>query len=269
VTFMADPEFTPLQTMSSILSRWWIPVVMAVLGGIVGWVFHFFYPTVYEATSNLTVTMDFSQRELTQYEQDYAFNAAGAIINSTAVKDQIVTKVQIDGIQISSTQLAQRMLSEGKQSIWELHTRDLDPQVAAKLANTWAQVADEALNGALEHAIQAKELQVQIDMLSICLPLALATPGPGATLQPAPGDCGRYSLAELQTAMQSWTDKLVQEKSLSMGILPIMEFALTSYASIPEKPVLFNQASLILSGSLIGFVISLWVAGSRRVQRRG
>jgi uncharacterized protein involved in exopolysaccharide biosynthesis len=266
---MPDQEFTPLETMTSILSRWWVPVVMAILGGILGWAFHFFHPAVYEATSNLTVTMDFSQRELSQYEQDYAFNAAGAIINSTAVKDQIVRKAQSDGISLTPAQLAQQMLSEGRQSVWELHIRDRDPQVAAKLANTWAQLANDALNAALEHAIQAEEFQVQIDMLNICLPLALATPEPGGNLQPAPGNCGGYSLAELQTAMQSWADKLVQEKSLSMGILPIMEFALTGYAFVPEKPVLYNQASLTLAGALIGFVISLWVAGGRRVQRRG
>jgi uncharacterized protein involved in exopolysaccharide biosynthesis len=266
---MTDQEFTPHETMASIFSRWWIPVVMAALGAILGWTFHFFHPAVYEATSNLTITMDFSQRELTQYEQDYAFNAAGAIINSTAVKDQIVAKVQTDGILISSIQLAQQMFSEGRQSVWELHVRDRDPQVAADLANTWAQVANEALNTALEHAIQSEQLQYQIDALQACLPLEPGTPEPDANSQPALEGCGHFSLVEIQTAMQSWTNQLVQEKGLSAGILPIMEFALTGEASVPEKPVLFDQASLILAGALVGLVISLWVAGSRKVQRHG
>jgi uncharacterized protein involved in exopolysaccharide biosynthesis len=245
---MADSEFTPLETVAHILSRWWIAVIMAILGGIVGWAFHFFHPPVYEATAILTVTMDFSQRELTQYEQDYAFNAAGAIINSTAVEDQIVTISQTDGISISPTQLEQRMFSEGRQSVWELHIRDRNPQVAAELVNIWAQVANDALNTTLEHAIKAEQLQYQVDKLEACLP---STPG------------------MTETDLQSWANELVQEKKLSLGILSIMEFALTGSASVPEKPVLFDQASLTLAGALIGFVISLWVAGSQRVQRSG
>ena len=95
---MADLEFIPFETMTRILSRWWITAAMAIAGGLLGWAFHFFSPSVYEATAILTVTMDFSQRELTQYEQDYAFNAAGAIIDSTEVKDQIVANAQKNGI---------------------------------------------------------------------------------------------------------------------------------------------------------------------------
>ena len=73
---------------------------------------------------------------------------------------------------------------------------------------------------------------------------------------------------EIQTAMQSWTTGLVQEKEQALGILPILEFAITGYASIPEKPVLSDQSSLTLAGALIGLVISLWVAGNPGVRRR-
>jgi uncharacterized protein involved in exopolysaccharide biosynthesis len=266
---MSDSEFTPLETMAHILSRWWIAVAMTILGGIVGWAFHFFHPPVYEATAVLTVTMDFPQRELTQYEQDYAFGAAGSIITSAAVKDQIVTRAQADGISISPTQLDQSMASEGRQSDWELHIRDRDPKAAADLANIWAQVANDALNTALEHAIQAEQLQNQIDMLEACLPFAPGMTESTVNPPPSPNDCERFSLVDIQTVLQSWTDDLVQDKKLSLGILSIMEFSLTSNAPIPDKPALFDQASLTLAGALIGFVISLWVAGSRRVRRRG
>ncbi len=266
---MADSEFTPLETMVRILSRWWITVIMAISGGVVGWAFHFFHPPVYEATAILTVNIDFTKRELTQYEEDYAFNVAGAVITSTVVQDLIVTEAQIDGISLNPTQLAQQMFSEGRQSVWELHVRDRDPQVAAELANIWAQAANDALNTALDHAIQAEQFQYQVDRLGACLPFAPGMTESAAQPRPTPKDCGRFSLVEIQTVLQSWTDELVQEKELSLGILSIMEFALTSYASIPEKPVLSDQASLTFAGAMIGFVISLWVAGSRKVPGRG
>ncbi|HEY5158404.1 MAG TPA: Wzz/FepE/Etk N-terminal domain-containing protein [Anaerolineales bacterium] len=264
---MADSEFTPFHTLARILSRWWITIILALIGGIIGWGFHFFHAPVYEATSILTVNMDFSQRVLTQYEEDYAFNAAGNIINSTAVKDQIVTKAQTDGISVDPTRLAQQMFAERRQSVWELHIRDRDPQIAAELANIWAQMAKDALNAALEHALGAEQFQNQVDLLEACQPVAPGTTESTPLPSPIPQDCGRYSLADIQTEIQSWANALVQEKNLSFGILPVMEFALTGEASIPEKPVLYNRASLTLAGALIGFVISLWVAGIRWGQR--
>jgi uncharacterized protein involved in exopolysaccharide biosynthesis len=265
---MADSEFTPLYSLTRILSRWWIIVAMAVSGGILGWVFHFFHPPVYEATTVLTITMDFTERELTQYEQDYAFNAVGAIITSTVVKEQIVSSSQINGVSISQTQLAKQIFLEGRQSVWELHVRDQDPYNAAEIANIWAQVANDVLNAALEHAMQADQLQVQMKLMEACLPFTPGVAGYPKLPPPVSKDCGRFSLMEIEMAMQNWTKELVQEKQQTLGILPIFEFAITGYASIPEKPVLSDLSSLTLAGALIGFVVSLWVAGSSRVRRR-
>jgi capsular polysaccharide biosynthesis protein len=265
---MTEGEFTPIDTVKRIFFHWWIVAGMAILGGILGWVFHFFQPPVYEATASLTVTMDFTQIELSQYEQDYAFSAAGAIIDSSAVKDQIIARAQTVGISITQSGLAALMFSEGKQSVWELNVRNQDPQVAAELVNIWAQVAEETLNAALQHAMQADQLQMQINLLDACLPVAPGVIIPDAQPRPTPKDCGRYSLTEIHTVLQNWTNELAQEKELAEGIFFNLEFALTSRASIPETPVLYNQASLTFAGAMIGFVISLWVGGTRKVRSR-
>jgi uncharacterized protein involved in exopolysaccharide biosynthesis len=266
---MADSEFTPFETLASVFSRWWITVIMAVLGGVVGLAFHLFQPPVYQATAIITVTMDFSQRELTQYEQDYAFNAAGGMVNSTAVVDQIILKAKLNGITLSQRGLKTKMALEAMQSVWEMHIRDQDPQVAAELANIWAGVALDGLNTALDHAMQAEQYQHEITILETCLPSQPDANQPGAIPPPTPKDCERYSLQEIQAALRDSTDALVQEKQLTFGILPTMEFAMTSLASIPENPVIFNQAGLVLAGAVIGFVISLWGTSIRRVKRRG
>jgi capsular polysaccharide biosynthesis protein len=268
VRSLADSEFIPILVIKRIFSYWWIMAVMAILGGIFGWAFHFLQPPVYEATAELTVMMDFTRIELTQYEQDYAFSAVGGIIDSSAVKDQMATGAQAIGISITQPKLFGMMFSEGKQSVWELHVRDQDPKVAADLANLWAQVANDDLNAALSHAIQSEQLQAQIDLLSACLPIAPGVIVPDALPRPTPKDCGRYSLTEIQTELKTWTDELVQEQKLTLGVLPTFEFAQTGYASIPETPILYNLASLTLAGAMIGFVISFWVAGSLRVRSR-
>jgi hypothetical protein len=265
---MDDSEFTPIENIKSVFSHWWILVGFAVVGGVIGWLFHFLQPPIYEATARITVSMDFSERELTQYEQDYAFSSAGEIIISSTLKDQILAKALATGISISSTQLRQQMFSEGRQSVWELHIRNPDAQVATDLANIWAGVAVEDLNIALDHAMQAEQLQYQVDVMEACLPFPPGMPGPDAKPHPTLKDCGRFSLADIRTALANRTDELVQQRKLSLGVLPNMAFGLTGNASIPAEPVLYDQAVLTLAGTLIGFIIALWVTGSRGGKHR-
>jgi uncharacterized protein involved in exopolysaccharide biosynthesis len=234
-----------------------------VLGGIVGWMFHFYQPPVYEAKASITITMDFEKRQLTQYEEDYAFGAAGAIITSTEVMNLIIAEAQAQGYLIGLTQLQQRIFLEGKQSVWELRVRDRDPKVAAELTNIWAEKATYALNIALEHALRAEQLQYQIDGLGSCLPGTAVTPQPLAPL-----DCQGFSPKEIQVMLQDRTNELVQEKSLSLGIIPIMAIGLTEFATVPEKPVIYGQADLVMAGACIGLVVSLWIANCMKVSRR-
>ncbi len=242
---------------------WWVIVAITVLGGFAGWLFHFFQPPIHEAVAVLTVNMDFEDRQLTQFEEDYAFNAAGAIIGSIDVKDRVIEVAQASGIQLEPNYFTQHMFWEGKQSVWELRVRDLDPYVATELANIWAEAAIEALNTALSHALRADQLQRQAEVLEVCLSQTTPDPSP----RPLPDVCRYYSLAEAHIALQSWANQLIHEKRLSMGILSIMKFSLTDFATVPEKPVLYNQGILVLAGAVIGFVISLWVVGSIRVRR--
>jgi uncharacterized protein involved in exopolysaccharide biosynthesis len=251
---MRNQEYSPRESLERILARWWVIVLITVLGGIVGWTFHFLKPPIYEASAAITINMDFTKRELTQYEEDYAFNAAGAIIASTPVEDQIVSEARAQGILIDTSQLQRAMYSEGKQSVWELRVRDRDPKVAAGLANIWAEKAVEALEVALRHALRAEQIQDQISNITSGQSTALGSSGLNT---------------EIQTTLQSLTDELVQEKRLTQGVLSIMTFALTEAASVPEHPVLYDLANLVLAGVGIGFIISLWVVNSYKVQRRG
>jgi uncharacterized protein involved in exopolysaccharide biosynthesis len=248
---MKNQEFSPREALENAFRHWWVIFLITVLGGIAGWAFHFFNPPVYEATSVITVNMDFQKVHLTQYEQDYAFNAAGAIGTSDVVEGQVVTDAKNNGIQIELGQLQQQMFLERKQSVWELHIQNRNPEIAAKLANLWAQDFTEALNAALAHAIHADQIQSQMDSINIGLAAS-----------------GSYILSpEAQTALESLTDELLQEQKSSQGVISIMKFTQTGSAPVPQTPVLYRLALLVLAGAGIGFVVSLWVAGSYWVQR--
>jgi uncharacterized protein involved in exopolysaccharide biosynthesis len=250
---MKNQEFSPRESLERSFERWWVIVLLTVLGGIAGWAFHFFRPPVYEATAVITANMDYQKHQLTQNEEDYTFNAAGAIGTSTKVENQIIAEAQIRGLPVDIDQLRQQMFIERKQSVWELHIRNRDPEIAAELANLWAEKFSEALNAALGHAIRADQIQTQIDNINS----SLSTSG-SPVLSP-----------ETQATLKTLSDELLQEKHSSQGVISIMKFALTGSATAPQNPVLYYLADLVLAGACIGFVVSLWVVNSYQVQRHG
>ena len=250
---MNNQEFSPREALERAFRRWWVIALLTALGGVAGWIFHFFNPPVYEATSFLTVNMDFQKRQLTQYEEDFAFGAAGAIGTSDQVENQIISEAKKNGFPIELNQLQQQMFIEQKQSVWELHIRNGDPKVAAEFANLWAQKFYAVLNTALEHSIQADQIQTQIDAINS----SLSASG-SSVLSP-----------EAQTTLKTLSDELLQEKQSSKGIISIMKFAQTGSAVAPQSPVLYRLANLVMAGACIGFVVSLWVATSYKVQRHG
>lgn len=248
---MNNQEFSPREALEHAFGRWWVIVLLTVLGGIAGWIFHFFIPPVYEATSIVTVNMDFQKRHLTQYEEDFAIGAAGAIATSDEVENQIIAEAKIRGIPIELGQLQQQMFMEQKQPVWELHIRNRDPKIASELANLWAQKFYEALNTALRHAIREDEIQTQIDSIKGSLSAS------GSSVLGS----------EAQIALKSLSDELLQEQQSSYGIISIMKFTQTESAITPQSPVIYRLADLVLAGACIGFVVSLWVVSSYKVQQ--
>ena len=256
---MKNQEFSLYDSVERVLTRWWMMVILMIIGGLAGWVLHLFNPPIYEASAVITINMDFDERQLTQYEEDYAFTAAGAIITSSNVLNPVIADAQSKGYALDPTKIADRFYLERKQSVWELRVRDPDPQVAADLANSWAQSANYRLTAVLGHAVQAEQLQVQVDDLKNCLA--------GASAQAAPTklDCKALSQEQVQSMLHDVGAELVKQKNASLGIISIMSFSLTDLAGVPGSPAEDGQAGLVLAGAFIGFIVSLWLINTLRV----
>ncbi len=258
---MDGREFSPREALEGALARWWVVVLMTVFGGVVGWTFHFFRTPIYEATAGITVNTFLDRRDLSQYEMDLAFNAAGSVINSNQVMDRFVAEAQARGYSSSEVSWIRKNLSaEGMEALWLVHVRSHDPQEAAELANLWAGFAEQTLKDDVQHALLANELQGLIDGLQGCLPASASASTPEA--------CSSYSLDEIQAKIQAWSDELAQEQSLRQGVASVTSVSWTLTASAPEQPVLYGKGGLVLAGACIGFFISLWITSVRKVRRR-
>ena len=248
---MKDQEFSPRESLEHAFERWWVIVLLTVLGGLLGWAFHFFRSPVYEATAVITASADFQKVKLTQQEEDYAFIAAQAIATSSDVADQVIAAAQARGFSIDAYQFYEDMFLETRQSFWEFHVRNRDPQAAAALANLWMDKTYEALNTSLEHAMLADQAQAQINNIKA----SLTTPA-AQVLSP-----------DEQAALKKLSDELIQENISSKGLISIMKFVKSESATVPSKIALYNLANLVLAGACVGFLVSLWVAGRYKDQR--
>jgi uncharacterized protein involved in exopolysaccharide biosynthesis len=246
------PEYSPAETIEQALNRWWIIVLLTVLGGVAGWLFPISQPSIYEAEATLAVSIDFPPGgSMSQYEEDYTFGMTGALIASTAVMERVAEQAQAEGLDVRIDQFSTYL--EIKRSIWGLRVRHTDPQIAAKLANIWAEEAYATLEQSRQHALQAQNLQGQENTLMGCLSSA----------------CAGYTLTEVQAALLTISTQLANEQNASNGILPTLTFAFTEEALPPDQPVAFDRSKMILGGMLIGFVIGMWGVNLWHIRRRG
>jgi len=248
---MSVKEFSPLEEFSRIYRRLWLVVLLIVIGGLVGWVFHLFKPPLYEARAIVVVDIDFAQTgKLEEIEQDQAIGAAFALLGSSPVLEQTMTDVRDQGVAFPGFLYNQNMFLERRQSQLFLRVRVENPQVAEKVTNLWVNRAYAALIDAHEHAMKAQVLRNYLAAMKECPSIPNGEPS-------TPSLCGSASLEEVQKNILAVETELEKETIASLGIIPALSIALSKNATLPNSPVSFGVGLLILAGALIGFFLAL------------
>ncbi len=146
----SNEEFVPINHFNRILRLWWVVVVFAVSGGVIGFVVHRTKPPVYEAKAVFMASIDFNKidfmhpkpgtpvpYEFTQYDEDVSLVVVESALHQ--VIPQVVTFAQQNGLALDNTGLVNLATIERKHAYWELRFRSPDPALAQKIANYWAQ----------------------------------------------------------------------------------------------------------------------------------
>ncbi len=250
-------EFSPLEAFEQAIARWWLVAIIAICGGLIGLVFDRLNPPRYEADVLYSVNVNFSQTgNLDQFEEDLTINAAGALIHSTAVMEQVAAQARAQGIQVDVPTLDANYIFEREESSFTLRYQDADPQKAAAIVNLWGEAGLNQLKQAYEHALKAFSLQRNIDQMETCLQRSVS-------VEPVYGGCDLNSLQQIQVEMQKENSSLGQEMAASKGVIPALQFDLVQKATVPSRPVVYDRNQLVLAGTLIGLLLGVWAANVR------
>ena len=243
-----ENEASPGDRLDRLIHFWWVLVVCMLLGAVIGWLFHFTQPSIYEAKSTISVAINYAETGLmTDLEEDHALSVVGEAILSDDVIQDLRQRL---GSDTPVDQLRASLFAEREGYRWVLRARAPSREEAVRISETWADAALASLDQSLVHAQNALILSRQISSLESCLREAYSN-------SPSAFPCELPGSSNLQSRLMLLGDQYRGEQRLGNGILPAMVFSLTQKASSSGTPVSFRTAELVFAGAMIGFLLGI------------
>lgn len=222
---------------------------LMLLGALVGLIVSLLIPPQYEAVSKLTTNLEIvTNTNVTEIMVDAQLDLVGTLVFHTDVVDQVLLSLADEGISLTADELTNKTSIERQLMTTLIKVRDRDPQVAEKIATSFAEQTFKRLNEAYPHALTLSEAKATQVMLNSCLK-----------------DTKKQELPFCQSLTQGKAEQLIsetetvilRESPLSLGLTGEINISQYQPASLPERPIAFQRSTLILSGTMVGLVLAL------------
>lgn len=245
--------FVLLDFLKKALAGWKRLVILMIVGGLVGMGISKFHPPVFETRAVVAVTIDYTRTgALSDIQEDQAMRGLGGVIESDLVLNQVVSDAKHAGFNIDRTWIAEHFTLEREEFRWFLRVRDTDAKQAASLANIWIDDAIEVLDNAMRHALIVAHLQQYLDSLEYCLE---RQSGQSMVVEP----CGGIGFDYLYDEIQKTSVEISNQQESSLGLMPTIQYYIAEKAPVNTQPVLKTQGVLVLSGALLGFLVTMLI----------
>lgn len=242
-----ESDFVPSELITKAVKKWWVFACLMILGGLAGMLVTRVHKPVYQSQALITTAVDYAYAgRLEDYELDHLILTVGDIIDSTQVKQQVVSQALKNIPGISEKTILENLTPIRKGYDWILSARASDANSAQKIAQWWA---NEAMNSLQKMSQTAQEdFHQQTAMLSIesCFSQSIVT-------ENATSGCSNQDLETLKTYLT--TNSSATESLRDSILLSNLSFEITTEPELPSSPILYRQNLNVAAGALIGLII--------------
>jgi uncharacterized protein involved in exopolysaccharide biosynthesis len=251
-----DLDYKPsMLQIEKIKLWWWLPII-TLTGALLGLLVSFFLKPQYEAVSKLITNFEINLTdEITEIMLDGAIYHVGDLVYDPGFMQQVVISEKAKGNSITTQDLKDIATVERQVTATLIRIKYEDPEVAARIANTWGQIVYAGLQEAYKQSLLTNELEDLKASLEQCLSVTDNT----AEENPY---CS-HSIENLTDAIQNLTLEIADARNKSLGLHELLFVSDFIPAQVPALPLNFNRGVLIFSGSIIGFIIGIFVVEAR------
>lgn len=235
-----------------ILRRWPRISLAVVAGGLLGLITSFARAPLYQSSSVIEVGVDANRTApIRDLMMEQAYDRVRGLILADETLRAAIRQAGLES-RFDVSQMRSRIRLARRLGGWELLVEGEVPAETAALANAWAEVAIGRMYEAMIHAVRAAEWQWALYRAACVLEPNESSPSTAVWV---------CRSAEGEVDPESAAAALLDEASLSHGILPIFAASVAQRADAPVTPILWNRASLVLAGAVAGSVAGLaWAA---------
>lgn len=244
-----ESDFVPSKLITKAAKKWWVFAALMILGGLAGMLVTRIHKPVYQSQAVITTAVDYAYAgRLEDYELDHLILTVGDIIDSTQVKQQVMTRALQEIPGTSESAILENLTPIRKGYDWILSVRSSEASTTQMLAQTWAEEAMSSLQKMSQNALE--DFHQQTAMLSIesCFSQSVVA-------ENAISGCTTEDLETLKTYLTVNVD--TTETLRDSILLSNLSFEITTEPELPQSPLLFRQNLNVAVGALIGLIISL------------
>ena len=247
-----DSEFNIRNSITASFKYWWIYVILMVCGGLIGLFVNTLVPPKHEARFSFAFNIDYIETGyLTQYDEDQILGAAGTIVYSWQTIEKVQQTLAEQNTIISLDDLLNDSHIERRTETWTLKVIRPDQAEALKIAQFWAEQANQDLTSAAWHALILDDLNSERSNLQKCIE-NISDPQPLNTI------CNFSSIVEIQSRLSEVDNEIAFEKDASRGLISAVTFNLVEEPHLMAQPVRNGRIEMILGGTLIGLLLGFF-----------